>query len=287
MKAIRFIKGVIIALLLVFSVLCIDIYVETYIPKVNKVHFETPKLPAGSSLKIVQITDLHNMEFGEGNQRLIKEVEDLDPDIIVLTGDLIDVRSTNYENAYSLVEGLVRINPEVYFVSGNHERWNPDSQNILNGFEDRKVKILNYNSTVFNKGDISVNLCGVEYAYVTYRDSYRFYVDEDKFNRMFDELDKSKYTILLSHTPKILEVLDGKTYDLILSGHTHGGQVRLPFIKGITYLGDPFYEKYDKGVFRLDDGRMLYVDSGVGTSILPVRFLNRSQISYITINGIK
>lgn len=93
------------------------------------------------------------------------------------------------------------------------------------------------------------------------------------------------YTVLLSHTPSITEIYEQIPADLILSGHTHGGQVRFPLIGALVSPDRGLFPKLDKGTYQLGAGLYLYIDSGLGTTRLPIRFLNQSQLSLITITG--
>jgi predicted MPP superfamily phosphohydrolase len=97
--------------------------------------------------------------------------------------------------------------------------------------------------------------------------------------------DNKKYTVLLSHSPRIRDRLGSHVPDLILCGHTHGGQVSIPLVGAVVAPGEGFFPEFDKGEFTLENGSRLYIDSGVGTSTLPIRFMNRSQVSVIRIKG--
>jgi predicted MPP superfamily phosphohydrolase len=137
------------------------------------------------------------------------------------------------------------------------------------------VVILNNKSSTFAARGIKINICGVD-------DPYR---RKDNIEKAMKSADSKKYTVLLSHSPGIRKRLGSYVPDLILCGHTHGGQVRLPFIGAVIAPGEGLFPKFDKGKFSLKNGSLLYIDSGAGTSNLPVRLLNRSQISVIRIAG--
>src|SRR5690606_36275120 len=103
----------------------------------------------------------------------------------------------------------------------------------------------------------------------------------------FRGVDQEQYTILLSHAPNIVIRYSSNDIlaDLILSGHTHGGQVRLPFIGALAAPGQGLFPKLDKGTFTIAQDQYLYIDSGLGTSMVPIRFLNQSQMSFIRVVG--
>jgi uncharacterized protein len=271
---------------LIVILICIDIFIETNYPVISRVEIETTRVKAGKQLNILQITDLHDKQFGQGNSELLKLVRKTAPDIIVITGDLVDVKTKSYKNAFSLAGKLIEITPQVYFVQGNHEHWNKNEELICNGLAVAGIKVLNNMNAAYTKDNESYNICGIDYPYANAHGEYILDISVDKMEKAFEGIDRSSYTILLCHTPKITDYKDILPADLILSGHTHGGQVRLPFIGSVMRLNPDFFGRYDKGLFKLDNGAELYVDSGVGTSIYPVRFDDRAQISLISVKGI-
>lgn len=267
-------------LALIIGALCILLFstkafMDTNIFKVNPVHFQTNKIPAGSGFTIVQISDVHNKVFGDNNEKLLDTVEGIDADIIVLTGDLVDRRTTSFDYVFSLVERLTALNQHVYFVSGNHEWDNPNRKSLLDGLEKRNVKLLNNQHTELAIGNTTLNLAGVDDASTNH----------ENLDSAFGNLDQENYTVLLSHTPSMLDKHNDIPADLILSGHTHGGQVRIPFIGALVAPDQGFFPKLEKGIYEFGTNQFLYIDSGLGTSVAPIRFLNQSQLSVIKITG--
>jgi uncharacterized protein len=258
---------------------------NTNVLKVNRISLFSSKLPEGFALRVLQISDLHNKEFGRDNGALLHKVRELKPDLVVLTGDLIDIKTQDFRLAYSLAEKITAINPNVYYVSGNHEHWHGDVETFVQGLVQRGVRSLNNTNTVFQKGTIRINLCGADYIFVNVAGRDRFHISDSRWKQIFAGLDPDNFTCMLSHSPKIAERMGSMPVDLVLSGHTHGGQIRLPFVGSIISLSDPFYKKYDKGLYRFEGGKVLYIDSGAGTSVVPVRFFNQSQITLVTIRG--
>lgn len=253
----------------------IKIYFDTSTFKINRERFPSTKLEAGTELNILQITDVHSGLFGKDNKRVLEKVKELDADMIVLTGDLIDRKTENLEIALQLAEELVRINPDTYFVTGNHEHENPDKEAFLYGLEEKGVIILSNENTQFEKDGQQFNLAGVNDVSTEHED----------MSLAFSGLDTDKYTILLSHAPSVVQKYPDVDADIVLSGHTHGGQVRLPCIGALVAPDGGLFPELQKGVYPLEDERYLYIDSGLGTSALPIRFLNQSQISLITIRS--
>lgn len=205
---------------------------------------------------------------------LLENIRLQEPDIIVITGDLIDRNTNNFSGAYNFVEELIRINPSIYFVSGNHEWENDNTKEFLQGLLKRNVVTLNNKNIPFDFMGTTINLCGVD----------DFHTNHANLEAATKYINRDFYTILLSHSPGIVTE-KYLTADLVLSGHTHGGQVRLPLIGGIVAPGQGFFPKLQRGTYNLGNGKYLYIDSGLGTSTMPIRFLNRGQVSLITIRG--
>lgn len=244
------------------------IYFETNFPKINEINLKFNKPLPKEGINILQITDYHNFKH---NKKILKLIDKTKADIIAITGDLIDKETKDYSNVYNLIENLVRLNSNIYYVPGNHELNNGGMKELISGIKKRKAKILlNENDTLEIRGK-KINICGIDYSG---RDSY----DLDK---AFKNIDKDLFTVLLSHKPDIVTIFKEFPCDLIICGHTHGGQVRLPFLGALIAPDQGAFPKYNKGLYRLTENTALYIDSGVGTTRIPVRTFNRSQISLI------
>lgn len=255
--------------------IAVDMVFEVNFPVVREIVIYTDKLRKGKEIVLLQITDLHGSSYGKIPETILKEAGKISPDAILLTGDLIDRRTEDFDGIYALIEELHIICPEMFFVSGNHEWSNDGRKELLAKLQTLGVKLLNNKGTVFSIDGADINMCGVDDPYNR----------RDDIEEAMKGTDNKKYTILLSHSPKIRNRLGSYTPGLILCGHTHGGQVRFPFVGALIEPGEGFFPKYDKGSFNLKNGSLLYIDSGVGTSKLPIRFLNRSQISLIKVMG--
>lgn len=251
------------------------VYYDTNVFKVNYVEFQTNKIPKGAEITILQISDVHNKDFGNENERLIEVSKKLNADIIVLTGDLVDRSTENLSSVYSLIEGLKLVNDNIFFVSGNHEWDNRFKQELLTGLEQRGITILNNKSTKLFIGGKELNLVGIDDESTNH----------ENLDIAFKRLEEAYYTVLLSHSPGVVESYENIAADLILSGHTHGGQIRLPIVGAIVAPNQGYFPEYDKGVFEIGPNQYLYIDSGLGTSVAPVRFWNQSQISLIKVSG--
>lgn len=225
--------------------------------------------------KIVVVSDLHNAEFGENNSQLIKQIEKENPDIIALTGDLIDSSKTNMEIAGKLVQQLVELAP-CYYVTGNHEAWiGAQYQELEQRLLDEAVVILHDRSVQLTKNNETIQLAGLDDPDFTDGDvSIQQSILETKLKNMNRTSD---YCILLSHRPEMFEAYVSENIDLVLSGHAHGGQFRFPLIGGIIAPNQGLFPKYDAGMYSEHSTTMI-VSRGVGNSIIPIRFNNRPEL---------
>lgn len=268
-------KKLFITLLVLAIILIGRIYFEINSIYIDNIFIKTKKIPKNKEFKIVHISDFHDRKLPDNSIGLLKDIRKLNPDIIALTGDIIDAKTNSFDNVYNFLDNLMKINENIYFVSGNHEWRNPKDQKFMEGLKKRKIKIINNGNELIKYENFSINICGIDDPYSNHENT----------NKAFNGINKGNFTILLSHSPDIIFKPYNLTCDLIICGHTHGGQIRLPFIGGIVAPSQGLFPKYDKGLFKLENGLSLYINSGLGTSRIPIRFLNKSQISFITLTG--
>ncbi len=251
------------------------VLIDTNMFKVQKIYLETDKFAEETRLRILQISDVHNKRSQIFQKLLIKKVREHAPNFIVLTGDIIDRSTKDFRSIFMFIDGLVATDIPLYFVSGNHEWENARRQRFLTELNKRNITILNNEHIKVAVNNQEINLVGIEDAAT----------EHENMEKAFLNIVERNYTILLSHSPYIMNRYFSIPADLIISGHTHGGQIRFPFIGAVISPGKRFFPKLDKGLYKWGRGKNLYVDSGLGTSRIPIRFLNMSQISLINISG--
>ncbi len=215
---------------------------------------------------IVQISDLHNKRFGKDQRRLLKKTAELEPDIIVITGDIVDSNHTNIDNALELADGAVKIAP-TYYVTGNHEHWleQNDFDELISGLSESGVKILDNERIDIEKNGSHFSLTGLDDLYLGGNTLRNMNLDDDEFN------------VLLAHEPQYIEEYSAAGIDLALTGHAHGGQFRLPFVGGIVAPDQGFFPEYSEGI-HTSGGMKMVVSRGLGNSIIPVRIFNFPEI---------
>lgn len=296
--------------------------------KVAKESITIERLSEGlEDFTILQISDLHEQEFGRNQKRLIKKINEIDYDVLVITGDVVDnPESTHYEPLYVLLEGIVN-KDNVLFVSGNADppsyQLEPrfEKSEFISGIEDRggrflesydsidvsgeRIHFVNLEMAIIRKPDQIGKVNGTFHPVHANEEAYQSYQGklwEEMTNR--DILNLNEPVIALNHYPvvdKRIEYIkkdpatDWVNFDLIIAGHYHGGQIRLPFL-GALFVPEPWYEPHSffppqdrvKGLWEYDQTKQ-YVSAGLGTSdalpLLKFRLFNPPEINVITLKS--
>ena len=223
-------------------------------------------LELSEDIKIVQVSDLHNQVFGIGESVLLDQIAAEDPDIIVVTGDIVDTTHTSYATSLQFIEGAVKIAP-VYYVTGNHEvrLAGPAMDKFIADMESLGVVILD--DEYIDMGEYI--LAGIADASLEDFDAY-------------DAFDDSKPVIMLAHEPQYYELYQSLGADLVLAGHYHGGQIIIP---GVGGLMSPELDILPKPYEGLTDyaGMTLILSRGLGNSVAPVRINNYPELVVIEV----
>lgn len=233
--------------------------------------------------RIVQISDLHNAKFGKNNQKLVDRIRECEPDMIVLTGDLVDSNHTNVDRAVQFVDEIVKICP-VYYVTGNHEYWLDTSEyeKLMDGLASVGVIILDDQVVEISMGDAKFRLVGLDDKSLA--DGTLGTLLNNAQNVAHEDSEKKEFTVVLAHEPQYLARYAGTCVDLVLSGHAHGGQFRLPFVGGIVAPDQGFLPEYTAGEYYMNGTEMI-VSRGLGNSVIPVRLLNYPEIVCVELVG--
>lgn len=226
-------------------------------------------------VKIAQVSDLHNKAFGKNQQRLIRALAEADPDIIVVTGDVIDARRTNMEIALTFFIEALSVAP-VYYVPGNHEGRIAEYEKFETAIADEGVTVLSNRTEKLDINGSEIGIAGI--LDPTFLDNNR-QSDEELTEKMLNQLNFTDdlFTVLLAHRPELLSVYAENEVDLVFSGHAHGGQIRIPFIGGIIAPNQGFFPSYTSGMFAEKETQMI-VSRGLGNSLFPVRVNNRPEL---------
>jgi len=253
--------------------------------QLNTYTVSSDRLPeAFNGYRIAHISDLHNAKIGENNKNLIAMLQDAEPDIIAITGDLIDSRNTDIEIAIQFAEEAVKIAP-CYYVTGNHEaRVSEYFDDLKNGLTELGIIILEDERIYLDQNGETITLIGINDP--SFKSDYLFGDSETVVETHLQELmnESDSFTLLLSHRPELFEIYVNNEVDLVLSGHAHGGQFRLPFVGGLVAPNQGLFPKYDAGLYTEENTNMI-VSRGIGNSILPFRFNNRPEVILIELQS--
>ncbi|PFB31925.1 phosphoesterase [Bacillus cereus] len=269
-----------ISILVSFSIF---LYSQNNLISKTEVNITSNKIPSSfKGFKILQISDLHNKKFGDNQETLIQKVKSINPDIIAITGDLIDSKSYDAEVSLELIRELVMEYP-IYFVTGNHEKWSGKYNDLEKELKKHHVTVLRNEHVTIHKGEQKINLLGIDDpAFVAgNRDEGNVVKDEILIAKF--EMKPDTYNVLLSHRPEFLGEYADEQIDLVLSGHAHGGQIRLPFIGGLVAPNQGVLPTYTAGLYEKQNTSMV-VSRGLGNSIIPQRIFNRPELVVVQLN---
>ena len=279
-------KTVLIVSVLIILAIGIWILWSNTTLEVNEYEIVSDRIPQGfDGFRIAQVSDLHNKDFGEGYGQLLTLLSEINPDIIVVTGDLIDSRQIDLDVALEFAWQAGKI-ARVYYVSGNHEARIHEYEDLKVGLVKAGVVILENQKAQITREGESITIMGIDDP--SFQEDYLFGDSESVARQAIENLQNESdgYTILLSHRPELFDLYVDTGMDLVFSGHAHGGQFRLPFVGGLVAPNQGFFPKFDEGRFTEENTTMI-VSRGVGNSIIPVRFNNRPEIVLVTLRNMK
>jgi len=278
-------KKKIIILLILSVFVSIFIFFPCSSIKIREYELETPLLIENSSIKIVLISDLHSTIFGENQIVLIEIIKNQSPDLILLSGDILDDK-VSHLGTELLLSGIKDIAP-IYYVTGNHEYWSQNINEIRRLLQSYQVNILSDNYVKINIRNNYIILAGIEDP-----DKRKYetpeYDQNEIMENVFRDLDEIElYKILISHRPENIETYKKYSFNLVLSGHTHGGQVRIPLIlNGLFAPNQGFFPKYAGGQYMHDE-KIHIISRGLSINPVLPRIFNNPELVTIIIKSNK
>lgn len=237
-----------------------------------------------NGFKICQLSDIHAKRFGKRQKKFIAKIRAISPDIIVLTGDY--EYSDKINNTLDLANGIKRIAP-VYYITGNHEYRSGQISNIHKSFDELGFIRLDETFTTITRGTDSITIAGLsdllKYADMSIKND-KYHGAKNEYLQQLYKIDSAtrNYKILLTHRPDFFEEYADTMFDLVLTGHAHGGLVRFPFIHGLIAPQQGFFPKYTAGFYKKNNS-LMFVSRGCGG--IPLRFFNRPEIAVISLTA--
>ena len=276
----------------VAAVLAVSFVVKKYVDIHRFVKREcllrTKKLPKGREVRFVLIADLHSREFGNKNINLIKAIRKANPDFIVVAGDIMTARP-GHDNrpAVDLINALTK-EYKVYYGLGNHEhrsRLYPENYGAM--YEEYFDAIKSPNLIVLDNASVTagdLQIMGLTIDRTYYKRLVKQHMDISYIRETIGLPDEDKFSILIAHNPDFGDTYFEYPADLFVSGHLHGGIIRLPLLGGLASPSFRLFPKYDGGLYR-KNGRCGYVSCGLGTHTVPMRFNNPGEFTVFTVRG--
>lgn len=248
----------------------------------NQLELNFPRLPAAfDGMRILQFSDIHYGFFYDSTNliKLISAINVLKPDMIVFTGDFFDEEFVPY--VQECVESLTNLTAAplgLYAVMGNHDYYSGfhHSAQVIEIYEAGGFKVLRNESIRIKREGKSIQIAGVD----------DMFLGKPNLEQTFLKTDPNLFTLFLAHESEFADQATDYAYDLQLSGHSHGGQVRLPLLGAV--ITPPGGKKYVHGLYTLDQPastKMIYTNRGIGTAHIPIRFLCRPEITLFTLRS--
>lgn len=252
-----------------------------------RVEIRDEKIPAAfDGFILCQVSDVHNEARGEGNAALLRALREAAPDLICITGDFLDSRRTDLDFALELAGQLAEIAPAVY-VTGNHEARLKDLSALEAGLAARGVQVLRDGWTPLARGGEEIALLGLDDPGFAAGEDWTLSEGLDQTQARLSALlaqAGDRFSLVLSHRPELLPAYAEAGADLVLSGHAHGGQVRLPGIGGLFAPGQGILPRLTSGVYARGETRLV-VSRGLGNSAFPLRVFNPPEIVTVTLRA--
>lgn len=261
----------------ILAAIFIFLYAQNNLIGNTRIVLEFDRLPKGfDGYTIVHLSDLHSKFFGKKQYQLVSKVKQAKPDLIVLTGDMVDSNRYEEEPLMKLIEGIIDIAP-VYYVTGNHECGSRKFNSLERKLKKTGVKVLRNESEWLQRNGSKILIAGI--------DDPLFSRNREDTKHSLEKIlkgNRKEFKILLSHRPELFSTYVDYDIDLVFSGHAHGGQVRLPFVGGLMAPGQGFFPKYTSGK-HIENNSILIISRGLGNSMIPQRIFNRPEVIVTTL----
>lgn len=266
------------------ALLSTQIYRDNTLIKVSKYEIKNDKIPKEfNKFKIVHLSDFHSYGFGKDNVKLLEKINDEHPNIIVMTGDMVNKYDENFEKFLNLAEALSKKH-NIYYIVGNHEvrLKENDLKFIIQKLKEFGIKILSDDKITIMKKKDHINIYGIDIPLQYYKVINKHSNIEEVINKILNKCNEKEYNILLAHNPLYFDTYAKNNVDLTLSGHVHGGMIKLPFIGALLSPERKFFPKYSSGVYEVNNKKLI-VSTGIGHSKPGIRLFNMPEIVSITL----
>lgn len=270
-------KVILLFIILIVAVL----FVFAFNTQLKTVTYTIQSSKITNEIKLVLATDLHSCYYGKDQTNLLNEVEKYQPDAVLLGGDIFD-DVLDDSNARIFIDGLAE-RYKTYYVSGNHEWWSDRMQDMFNYLSAKGVTVLRGDSDKLKIGENVISVAGIDDPEVDiYDNTYPNW--EEQLKQVGENIEQDRFSLLLTHRPECANQYFEYDFDVVLSGHAHGGQFRMPFIMNGFYAPNQgFFPKLAGGIYDFS-GRKLIVSRGLSreSTRLP-RIFNRPELVFVNL----
>lgn len=266
-------------------ILAYVIWQRQELKKFTVTHYEVNSEKLKNPLTALVVSDFHCHNYGRKNERLVHAVKEVKPDLILVPGDMIvSAKTEEYPVAFDFFRELTQIAP-VYFANGNHEsRIDVEDSPYREAYESYKRKVqklgvhfLNNRCEAVNCNENILTLYGVDIPLECYQKGKTVPLPEKYVKDTLGAVDAEHFSILLAHNPAYIEDYTGWGADVTVSGHTHGGLVRIPGVGSVISPQFKLFPKYDAGEFTVN-GKKAFVSRGLGTHTFHIRIFDRAEL---------
>lgn len=266
------------------ALLAARVYLDNTLVEVSKYEIKSNKIPKEfNKYKIVQLSDFHSYGFKRDNLKLINKIYEETPDIIVITGDMVNKYDKKFEKFLNIAEILSK-KYKIYFIVGNHEirLKKKDLEYILNKLKGFGIKILKDEKITIARKNGHINIYGLHIPLSYYKIINRPTNLSEVVSKVLKRCKEEEFNILMAHNPLFFQEYSKHNIDLTLSGHVHGGMIRLPLIGAILSPERKFFPKYSGGIYEINNKKLI-VSRGLGHSRRGIRLFNKRDLVSITL----
>lgn len=274
MNKIKF-TGKTIKAIVIYCILLVAVMI-TFDKRLQVTYYSIENDKIQKDIRILLLTDFHSNSYGKNAGKIVSKIEKISPDIILLGGDIYDDVLPN-DNANILVESLAN-KYLCFYVTGNHEYWSDEVDGIKERLRSLGVTVLEGDCETVNINGQDINICGVDDPVYDYDRTYA------QLQSAGTASNNGKFTVLLSHRPELVAEYTKYNFDVVLSGHAHGGQIRIPFLlNGLYAPNQGWFPEYAGGKYEIDDCTLI-VSRGLDRETIKIpRVFNRPEMVVVDI----
>lgn len=279
--------------IIVLIVMIVDSLIETRLFKIKEYVFWSKKIKSEEEIRMIMLADLHNHSYGKNNEKLLKAIHKVNPDLILVAGDMLRAKpNMDFSVSLSLMDELSKVYP-IYYANGNHEyrlkiypeKYGTIYQDYMQALKSFGVHVLENRKATITIKNSQIDVYGLEIDRKYYKRFKDTPLPEDYIENILGKKG-SNYSVLLAHNPNYFKRYAKWGADLTLSGHIHGGVMHLPGVGGVASPQVKFFPKYSGGVYQ-ERNHYMVLSRGLGTHTINIRINNPAELVVISLRNEK